>query len=118
MTIEPQKDCWFGDASKKMTLGELLGYQTSSGSGIGYLDDIILYGATAPDSTSVPTNMLSLEENNLWVKSDGSTANTSLELSNFFVFRTSASTNARTWNIPASVKFYGCFSRNDRPNTW
>lgn len=62
--------------------------------------------------------MLSLEENNLWVKSDGAQASMNFELSNFFIFRTSGSTNTRTWNIPSGVKFYGCFSRNDRPNTW
>ncbi len=117
VTIDGAKDCWFGDATKKITIGDLIGYQSSANSGLKYLDEILLYGASAPTPTSTLTNILSYEDS-LWTSADGSTPNTSTQLTNFFVFRT-YSEGARTWNIPTTgTKFYGCFARGDRPNTW
>ncbi len=115
--IDGARDCWFGDTTKKITLGDFIGYQSSANSGLKYLDEILLYGTTAPTPTSTLTNIFSYEEP-LWTSADGSTPNTSTQLSNFFVLRT-YSDGARTWNIPTTgTKFYGCFARGDRPNTW
>ena len=118
MTIDGAKDCWFGDATKQITLGNLLSYQAAptSNSGIQYLDEIFLYGATAPTATTTLTNILSYEES-AWTAADGSTPTNATQLTHFFLFRTN-SEGTRTWNIPATTKFYGCFARGDRPNTW
>lgn len=64
VTVDGVKDCWFGDATKKITLGELASYQANPGtnSGIKYLDEILLYGAAAPTANESLTNIFSYEE--------------------------------------------------------
>ena len=118
VTIDGIKDCWFGDTTKRITLGDFIGYQSSTNSGLRYLDEILLYGATAPAATAPSlTNIFSYEEST-WTAAEGNAPTNSAQLSNFFVLRTN-SDGARTWNIPTTgTKFYGCFSRGDRPNTW
>jgi hypothetical protein len=118
LSIEGVKDCWFGDSTKRITLGDLLSYQTNvaSNSGIQYLDEIWLYGPTAPVATTTLTNILSYEDSS-WTAAEGASPTNATQLTNFFIFRTN-SEGTRTWNIPASTKFYGCFARGDRPNTW
>lgn len=116
VTIDGVKDCWFGDTTKQLTLGTLLGYQATTNSGIKYIDEILLYGATIPTNTSTLSNILSYEETS-WTAADGSTPTNATQLTNFFIFRAN-SEGTRTWNIPASTRFYGCFARGDRPNTW
>lgn len=117
VTVDGVKDCWFGDTTKKITLGDFIGYQASSSSGLKYLDEVLLYGATAPTTTPSLTNIFSYEES-LWTAADGSTPTNATSLSNFFILRTN-SEGTRTWNIPTTgTKFYGCFARGDRPNTW
>ncbi len=109
VTVDGVKDCWFGDVAKKITLGDLIGYQTSPSSGLKYLDEVVLYGATVPTTTSLLSNIFSYEESS-WTAADGSTPTNSTQLSNFFILRT-YSEGTRTWNIPSNTKFYGCFAR-------
>lgn len=118
VSIDGVKDCWFGDTTKRLTLGDLLSYQsnTTSNSGIKYLDEILLYGTSIPTLTTTLTNILSYEES-AWTAADGSAPTNATQLTNFFVFRTNSDGN-RTWNIPSGTKFYGCFARGDRPDTW
>ena len=62
VTIDGAKDCWFGDITKKITLGDFIGYETPAGSGIKYLDEILFYGSTSPETNLSPINILSYEE--------------------------------------------------------
>lgn len=119
---EAGKDCWFGDASKRITLGEFLGYQSNPSVSSGLLvnsDAIGLFGSSAPSSNTPLSNLLTYEEVNgtaQWIAD--TTVSNSTQLTNFFVFRTT-SEGTRTWNIPANgIKFYGCFTRGDKPTVW
>lgn len=117
VSISDVKDCWFGDTTRRITLADLIGYQATPGSNSGliYMDEVLLYGATA-QSTNTQTNIFSFEESE-WIAGE-STVAMSTQLTNFFALRTN-SPGTRTWNIPTTgVKFYGCFSRGDQPTTW
>lgn len=50
VTIDGLKDCWFGDIAKKITLGDFMNYQTntSTNSGVMFLDEIYLFGSNPP----------------------------------------------------------------------
>lgn len=119
VTIDSPKDCWFGDVTRRITLNDFLSYQATPGanSGLKYLDEILFYGASVPTATTSLSNILSYEDA-VWTAADGSTPTMTTQLTNFFVLRTN-SNGTRTWNMPTGgVKFYGCFARGDRPNTW
>lgn len=118
VSISDIKDCWFGDTTRRITLADFIGYQAtpSTNSGLIYMDEVLLYGGTAPAANAQMTNIFSYEESE-WIAGDDTVA-TSTQLTNFFAFRTN-SPGTRTWNIPTTgIKFYGCFSRDDRPTTW
>lgn len=118
VTIDGVKDCWFGDTTRRITLADLIGYQAtpSTSSGLIYTDEVLLYGAAAPIANEQATNSFSYEESE-WIAGEDIVA-TSTQLTNFFAFRTN-SPGTRTWNIPTTgIKFYGCFSRDDRPTIW
>ncbi len=118
VSISDIKDCWFGDTTRRITLADFIGYQAtpSTNSGLIYMDEVLLYGATAPAANAQMTNIFSYEESE-WIAGEDTVA-TSTQLTNFFAFRTN-SPGTRTWNIPTTgIKFYGCFSRDDRPTTW